>query len=139
MEGPWQGAVRRGWPDALLARYAAASSGGVDAVALTHLDALDRLPSWQVCRAYRVATQDQRLFETAGSELATALRPAAGQDLDRQAALTEALAGASPVYEPASWSGEGGVERAIGFFEEALGAPVRITLSGPCSTDVRTR
>jgi hypothetical protein len=62
-----------------------------------------------------------------------------GQDLDRQAALARALAGASPVYEPASWRGEGGEARAIAFFEGALGAPVRLTSHGPCSTDVRTR
>src|SRR5262249_25636092 len=37
-DGPWQGAVRRGWPDALLARYAAGVCQGVDRLALTHMD-----------------------------------------------------------------------------------------------------
>jgi adenylosuccinate synthase len=141
-DGPWQGRVRRGWPDVLLACYAAAACGGLDAVALTHLDALGRVPAWQVCRAYRMAQPDPALFEAAGGDagLAVGIRLPPGRDLDRQAALGVALAGASPVYEAAPWRGDpGGEERAIAFFEEALGAPVRLTACGPSARDVRVR
>lgn len=48
----WQGAVRYGWFDALLARYALAVNGGVDALAVTHLDVLPHLPAWQYCDEY---------------------------------------------------------------------------------------
>ncbi|MFI7424168.1 adenylosuccinate synthetase [Nonomuraea sp. NPDC049684] len=37
--GPWQGAFRRGHFDAVAHRYAAEAAGGVDGLALTHLDA----------------------------------------------------------------------------------------------------
>src|SRR5262249_53628144 len=37
--GDWQGAVRYGWFDAVLARYALAAAGPVDRLAVTYLDA----------------------------------------------------------------------------------------------------
>lgn len=45
--GPWQGPVRRGWPDWTLMRYAIAACGGIHALALTHLDALDGARVWR--------------------------------------------------------------------------------------------
>src|SRR5262249_4473107 len=61
-EGPWQGHVRRGWPDFVLARYALEVCGGADALALTHLDALDRVPAWRACTAYEMEHFDPTLF-----------------------------------------------------------------------------
>jgi len=43
---PWQGAVRRGWFDATLARYAIEADAHIDALAITHLDWLPRIPRW---------------------------------------------------------------------------------------------
>ena len=140
-DGPWQGQVRRGWPDALLARYAAAACGGLDAVALTHLDALARVPAWRACRAYRLRAPLPR-SSTRRSDpcLAVGIRVPEGRDLDRQAALGAALSAASPVYEAAPWGGgAAGEEAAIAFFEEAIGAPVRIEARGPSARDVRWR
>jgi|GEM_PF-181134 len=51
--GRWQGAFRAGHFDAVAHRYAVEVAGGVDAVALTHLDAPARYPL-RVCRAYDV-------------------------------------------------------------------------------------
>ena len=45
----WQGDVRRGWFDGVLARYAVEANGGIDALAITHLDWLPRLSRW-TCR-----------------------------------------------------------------------------------------
>jgi adenylosuccinate synthase len=50
--GEWQGAVRYGWFDAVLARYALTISGGVDACVLTHVDALGKLEAWKYCLGY---------------------------------------------------------------------------------------
>ncbi|WP_007515555.1 adenylosuccinate synthetase [Pseudofrankia saprophytica] len=52
--GRWQGAFRVGHFDAVAHRYAVEVAGGVDAVALTHLDAPAAHPLG-VCRAYDVA------------------------------------------------------------------------------------
>jgi len=51
--GRWQGAFRVGHFDAVAHRYAVDVAGGVDAVALTHLDAPARQPL-TVCRRYEV-------------------------------------------------------------------------------------
>jgi len=140
-DGPWQGRVRRGWPDALLAGYAASVCGGLDAVALTHLDALPRVPAWRVCRRYGLARLDPDLFDAtaggAGVTEAARIRPPVGRDLDRQAALARALTVAEPRYEDVAWHGPLGAERAAAFYEEALGAPVRVRAAGPSAADVR--
>lgn len=46
-ENEWQGPMRYGWFDATLARYAIESAGGVDALAITHVDAVGRMPAWR--------------------------------------------------------------------------------------------
>jgi len=51
--GEWQGAVRYGWFDAVLARYALAVAGPLEGLALTHLDAPSRLDRWRVCAGYQ--------------------------------------------------------------------------------------
>jgi adenylosuccinate synthase len=139
--GPWQGPVRRGWPDALLLRYAAEACGGIDALALTHLDALPRLPSWQVCRAYRLPGAAPDLFATDPRDprLAVAIHPPSAPDLARQEALGSALSAAVPVHAPASFTDEGSEARAIAFFEEAVGAEVRMASHGPSAAKVRAR
>ena len=48
----WQGTVRYGWFDAALARYALNVTGGVDALAITHLDILPRLKTWKYSSGY---------------------------------------------------------------------------------------
>jgi adenylosuccinate synthase len=49
---PWQGPVRKGWPDLVLLDYALRASGDIDSLAVTHLDALARFPSYQACIRY---------------------------------------------------------------------------------------
>jgi adenylosuccinate synthase len=59
-ENPWQGPVRYGWFDAVLARYAIAAVGGLDALALTHLDTVATLPRALACDAYDVGAREIR-------------------------------------------------------------------------------
>ncbi len=49
---PWQGQVRYGWFDLLAIRHGIALNAPVDGLALTMLDHLARLDSFQVCRSY---------------------------------------------------------------------------------------
>jgi adenylosuccinate synthase len=121
VEGPWQGALRVGWLDAVLLRYALAVSGTIDGLALTHLDALGALGTWRMARAYRDMES---------------LSPGPLQDLDHQAALTRALFAARPLYDELRAPSP---EAVVDTLERALGLPVRITSVGPRASDVTLR
>ncbi|WP_433653234.1 adenylosuccinate synthetase [Micromonospora zamorensis] len=108
---PWQGRFRFGHFDAVAHRYALAVAGGVDGLALTHLDLAG--PELRICRRYD--TTDR-------------LTPDPPGDLDRQAALTARLLRSSPLYDdpPADWAKAVSAE---------LGAPVVLTSHGPTADD----
>jgi adenylosuccinate synthase len=110
---PWQGPFRVGHFDAVAHRYAVDVAGGVDALALTHLDLAG--PRLRMCRSY---------------DWTDRLTPAPLADLDRQAALTERLLTTVPVYgpAPAQW---------VTAVETALDAPVVVTSHGPTAADKR--
>jgi len=110
--GTWQGAFRTGHPDAVALRYAVEVAGGVDAVALTHLDAAAQHPL-RVCRAYQA--DGQRLSR---------IIPGPERDLGWQEELTTTLLSARPVYDDPGrdWPG---------IFEEVLSAPVVLRSYGP--------
>jgi adenylosuccinate synthase len=114
----WQGAVRRGWFDAVLARYAIEAIGGIDALAITHLDWLDCLPQWTYGDAY---------------EPAIALRASFERDLDRQQRLGETLASVRPVLRHCA------THDVVETIEAVTGTPVAFGSHGPSAIDVRTR
>jgi adenylosuccinate synthase len=113
----WQGAFRVGWFDPPLLRYAMAANGGVDWLALTHVDRV---------QAKYVAGYDFEL---------TAPRAPEGspERLVEQEALTRKLATASP---PLSDTPAGDF---ADWVEKTLGAPVRVTSHGPTSLDKQWR
>jgi adenylosuccinate synthase len=116
--GPWQGAFRVGHFDAVAHRYAVEVCGGVDGVALTHLDVAAGAPDLRLCRAYRMGGAD-----------VDRIVPGPYRDLDHQALLTARVAAAVPRLDteaPADW-------RAA--VEEAVGAPVLVTSQGPTAAD----
>ncbi|GAA1557143.1 adenylosuccinate synthase [Actinomadura kijaniata] len=109
--GPWQGVFRVGHLDAVALRYALEVTGGVDALAVTHLDVAEARDDLRVCRAYDV-----------GGEHVTRLAPG---DLDHQAALAGRLLAARPVYEPFTC------------VEDVVDAPVALRSFGPTRADKR--
>lgn len=109
VHGPWQGAFRTGWADAVLGRYALACCGGVDGLAITHLDRAR--PDWLMCSAYR------------GGEL----KPGPFQDLEYQQILTRVLQGCEPVYQPFE----------LESYVAALGAPLMFESWGPTCAEKR--
>ncbi|HEU4349761.1 MAG TPA: adenylosuccinate synthetase [Actinoplanes sp.] len=113
--GEWQGAFRVGHFDAVAHRYAIEVCGGVDGLAVTHLDRV--VPSLLLCRSYTV---DGESWER--------IVPGPFRDLAYQARLTDRLGGAVPadLERPDDWPA------AIG---SALGAPVVIESAGPRTTD----
>lgn len=108
----WQGAFRRGHPDAVLLRYALDVVGPLDGLLASHLDVFARLDGLRWCTGYRLAS----------GALAKALPRSAVPDLAHQATLTQRLREALPVYDadalttPQAW-----IERV----EALAGVPVR--------------
>ncbi|MEV4006463.1 adenylosuccinate synthetase [Actinomadura sp. NPDC049753] len=115
--GRWQGAFRVGHLDAVALRYALEVAGGVDGLAVTHLDVAGARPDLRVCRSYEMDGGRVGRLETGPP------------DLDRQAALTRRLLAARPVYAP--------LGDPVETIEDALGAPVVLRSHGPTSTDKR--
>ena len=118
----WQGAFRRGHPDAVLLRYAIAAAGPLDGLVASHLDAIGHADlRW--CEGYR---------DTDGETVAQlALGPEA--DLDHQQRLTRLLERAQPVYAEAGIANERDwLERV----EAASGLRVQWGSRGPTRQDV---
>ncbi len=123
-DGRWQGPFRTGHLDALALRYAAEVAGGVDEVALTHLDVARRRPGeLRLCRAY-----------LAGGQRMTRIAPGPDRDLAYQERLTRTLLAARPVYEEADRPGEHDWPDAVA---EITGAPVTVRSYGPAA-DAKT-
>ncbi|BBH63805.1 adenylosuccinate synthetase [Actinoplanes sp. OR16] len=115
----WQGAFRTGHFDAVAHRYAVEVAGGVDALAVTHLDAPARCPDLKICTAYRTE-----------GEIWDRIEPGPHRDLAYQERLAGKLAKTEPAtsHRPVDW------KNAI---SELLGAPVEIESHGPRSSDKR--
>ncbi len=98
-DGRWQGPFRAGHLDAVALGYAARVAGGVDAVALTHLDTARRLGGkLRLGRGYR-----------AGGRVITAIEPGPPRDLAWQQALTDTLLHRPPGLRPGRPGGRRGL------------------------------
>jgi adenylosuccinate synthase len=125
-DGRWQGPFRAGHLDAVALGYAAEVTGGVDAVALTHLDTARRQANrLRVCRGYRLA-----------GGVVTRIEPGPPRDLIYQEQLTKTLLTARPVYDQAAGPAADDWPDAVA---EILHAPVTIRSHGPAVTDKTTR
>jgi adenylosuccinate synthase len=131
----WQGAFRRGWPDLVLARYALAGSP-VDALAITHLDALRGFERWSLATSWSARDVDTTTLLTltdldARGRVVT-LRVG---DLDHQARLATLLMRVQPQYDafPAD------AATLMARLEDALQLPITLTSHGPTPGDKRAR
>lgn len=123
--GAWQGPFRRGWPDPILWRYAIAAAGGVDGLAVTHLDRLPQIRRWLFVGGY-----DGLGGELYANETLTLGRH---HGLDHQAALTAALAKAQPRFRELSACSS--VPRYLEWLRDVLGVAVAIASEGPTAQD----
>jgi adenylosuccinate synthase len=113
----WQGAFRRGHPDAVLLRYALDAVGKLDGLVVSHLDAIE-CAGLRWCSGYRSAD---------GSRL-DSLPLSDAPDLDHQHALTQLLQGAQPLYEPGTIATQ---QEWIEHVEALSGLAVRYGAFGP--------
>ncbi len=113
----WQGAFRVGWFDPILFRYAMAANGGVDWLALTHVD-----------------RRQARFVESYDFELAALTAPEGSPGrLAQQTALTRSLLLAVPTLAPIP------DEDFADWVERTLSAPVKLSSHGPTYADKRWR
>lgn len=131
----WQGRVRRGWFDAVLARHALALTSELDALVLTHVDALPRRARWSMCDAYELGDRaDHDLVRTRDvrtRELPVEMHPS----LERQTRLGQLLARCRPHLEPIPAHEAGYLE----CIEARLARKVDIVTRGPTPADVDVR
>lgn len=83
----WQGAFRRGHPDAVLLRYALAAVGNLSGLLISHMDVFQRGVVLKWCESYAVGSSSVDRLPLAGKE-----------DLSHQAMLTRLLLDARPQY-----------------------------------------
>ena len=131
----WQGAVRYGWLDAVLARYALHAAGGVDALMVTHLDLLPRLKAWKTCTGYTVPLDFDPAFvvsKLSGGILEAFYLPHS-LSLAQRAQFTQALAAAAPLLETC----QADSAKVIHKIESLLGRSVDLVSSGPRAENVK--
>ena len=116
VHGPWQGGVRFGHLDAVLLRYALGACGGVDSIALTHVDQLR--PEHRISTSYDGSTRS--------------LPSVAPGDLEHAARLGRALREVRPDLVPFS-------DDPIADVERHTDHPVGIVGSGPRAGDYLVR
>jgi adenylosuccinate synthase len=133
--GDWQGPVRYGWFDAVLARYALDVTDGVDVFAVTHLDVLSRLETWNSCAGYKDYS------DLAGTSLdidisdgvLRSFRAPPSLSLAQRAQLTQALSTVNPGLETC----DADEQQVIGKIESLIGQPVDIISRGPSAENVK--
>ncbi|MDA7418565.1 adenylosuccinate synthetase [Xenophilus arseniciresistens] len=127
----WQGRFRRGHPDAVLLAYAVRAVGTLDGLVASHLDVFERTPLLRWCTGYRsthAAPDDGALLRQ--------LPVGTPGDLTHNAALTQLLFNAQPVYDPLPLQSVAQWQSAV---EACTGLPVLLGSHGPTHADVRAR
>ena len=132
--GEWQGPVRYGWFDGVLARYAIQIVGALDGLAITHLDLLPYLNTWRYSDGY----EDHREFNRDWIEcsvrkgILTDVRPGSPLSLEQKTELTRAFFKLKPVYETCPPE----MQKVLSQIESMVGQPICLTSRGPTAQDV---
>lgn len=129
----WQGKVRYGWFDAVLARYALSVTGGVDALMVTHMDTLAGRREWKFCPAYQGQDSLEGADAIVSDGMVTGFHLSPSLSLAQRAQFTQALA----VVQPQIDSCEPQAGKVIQTIESLLAYPVGLVSHGPRAGDVR--
>src|SRR5690606_32968671 len=99
---PWQHGFRVGAFDDVAIRYALQASGGIDFLAVSHLDRLSAMPGGQRCVGYRYkdSVAAHRLCQLDTSGKIIRLKLGRKKDREYRSELTNLLLGCKPVYNP---------------------------------------
>ncbi|MBP9757540.1 MAG: adenylosuccinate synthetase [Candidatus Pacebacteria bacterium] len=122
--GP-QGVFRNGWFDVVLAQYALDVCGGVDSLAITHLDRIQDLPEVQMAFAY------QGKHEKFSRIPVNPIK----EDLVAQAEITKLVQSSTPIYQTVGLRDE----RYADLIGQMLGTTISMTSYGQTAADKRSR
>ncbi|MFA5359181.1 MAG: adenylosuccinate synthetase [Patescibacteria group bacterium] len=137
----WQQDFRLGWFDLIATKYALSVAGKIDALAITNLDRMAKIPLVKVALFYRGKEVRPDLFISNGEDVIVQIRKPALPQQNENNALTNALFAAEPVYfSDHLWTGKNIADRYVDpgyikFLEERLGVPVKILSFGPTAKD----
>jgi adenylosuccinate synthase len=130
VDGPWQGRLRFGYFDAVAARYAIRVCGGIDTLAITHLDQI--YAPWHPESFMAVDEYSYKPYEESGERLEIADIPdvvdGCADIVDRSAEMREGLTNCLMEFGPVVRSIHGSPEEWI---QDALGVPVSYTSKSP--------
>jgi adenylosuccinate synthase len=131
----WQGRVRYGWFDGVLARYALNVTAGTGSLAVTHMDMLPRLKTWKYCPGYQKYNDlyDTSAVSTISNGVLTDFQLPAFLALEQRSQLTHALSTVTPVFSAC----EADDETVIREIESLTGQQIGIISRGPSATDVQ--
>lgn len=131
----WQGRVRYGWFDAVLARYALDVTSGIDSLAITHLDALPRMKVWKYSPGYLGYNDPYDTADVAMTTdgVMTKFHLPPFLSLEQRARYTQVLSAVTPVIKECSVD-EDTVLREI---ESLIDQPPEIISHGPRADDVQ--
>lgn len=131
----WQGDVRYGWFDAVLARYALNIIGEVDCLAVTHLDALRRLKTWKYCIGYRGYHDpfNTSVISERSNDMLTDFHLPSPLSLLERTQFTQAVTAVTPVLKNCDTYNE----TVIREIESLIGRKVGFISHGPNAEDVQ--
>ena len=131
----WQGIVRYGWFDSVLARYALSVTGRIDSLVVTHLDVLSNLKTWKYCTGYKGKYSfDDTFIETdVFNGVLANFRLPRFLPLAKRAQFTHLLSSVTPVFETCD-ADNGKVIRKI---KSLIGQQIGIISSGPRAKNVQ--
>jgi adenylosuccinate synthase len=131
----WQGKVRYGGFDAVLARYALDITGGIDSLAVTHMDILSHLKTWKYCPGYLGYNDpdDKSDASMTAKGITTRFNLPPFLSLEQRTRYTLALSAVTPVIKECN-ADEDTVLREI---ESLMDQPPGIISRGPRAEDVQ--
>jgi len=131
----WQGNVRYGWFDAVLARYALSVTGEVDSLAITHLDILSRLKRWKYCPGYHglQVPDNMPVVSTISDDLLTGFHLPPNLSLAERTQFTRKLFEFTPAFNDCKADGETVLQEIERLTQQEVG----IVSYGPSAKDVQ--
>lgn len=136
LTNPWQGRFRVGYFDNVLAKYSLNVLGGIDYLALTHLDILVKFPSWRVCDSYQFSGIDsdfENYFEVT-SGVVRRIKVYSPNLLENQERLTQLVEQCTPIYEEIT-PVNSDVSNYVSYLQNRLCLPIPILSYGPTARD----